>query len=202
MKYEQFCTVFCQVISRNWPLTSITTVSKIPSSETWRPVDFVWTDVSGERIASIFRLEKSASEEPAWSGGCRLNRRFGGTYRLHLQARKIREQETSVSRWLQTVNRRSSETSVHTRFTWSHIPPPWKPQIFHHNSFFINFLSDAFRLPRHFQFLCKPVSVGRLGRLLLVLASTVILGSESSGTHYYILLSHDSGNHQWHSCEL
>jgi hypothetical protein len=35
---------------------------------------------------------------------CRLcvNRRFGGTYRLHLQDRRIREQGTSVSRWLQT----------------------------------------------------------------------------------------------------
>jgi hypothetical protein len=30
-----------------------------------------------------------------------VNRRFGGTYRLHLQGRKIREQGTSVSRWLQ-----------------------------------------------------------------------------------------------------
>jgi hypothetical protein len=31
------------------------------------------TDVSEERIASIFRVEKSASEEPAWAGGCRLS---------------------------------------------------------------------------------------------------------------------------------
>jgi hypothetical protein len=30
-----------------------------------------------------------------------FNRRFGGTYRLHLQSRKIRERRTSVSRWLQ-----------------------------------------------------------------------------------------------------
>jgi hypothetical protein len=29
-----------------------------------------------------------------------VNRRFGGTYRLHLQGRKIRERGTSVSRWL------------------------------------------------------------------------------------------------------
>jgi hypothetical protein len=29
-----------------------------------------------------------------------VNRRFGGTYRLHLQGRKIREWRTSVSRWL------------------------------------------------------------------------------------------------------
>jgi hypothetical protein len=31
-----------------------------------------------------------------------VNRRFGGTYRLHFQGRKIRQRETSVSRWLQT----------------------------------------------------------------------------------------------------
>jgi hypothetical protein len=31
-----------------------------------------------------------------------VNRRFGGTYRLHLQGRKIRERGTSVSKWLQT----------------------------------------------------------------------------------------------------
>jgi hypothetical protein len=30
-----------------------------------------------------------------------VNRRFGGTYRLHLQGRKTCEQGTSVSRWLQ-----------------------------------------------------------------------------------------------------
>jgi hypothetical protein len=34
----------------------------------WRRVDLVWTDVSEERIASIFRVEKSACEEPAHCG--------------------------------------------------------------------------------------------------------------------------------------
>jgi hypothetical protein len=29
---------------------------------------------------------------------CEMNRRFGGTYRLHLQCRKIRERGTGVSR--------------------------------------------------------------------------------------------------------
>jgi hypothetical protein len=29
-----------------------------------------------------------------------VNRRFGGTYRLHLQGREIRERGTSLSRWL------------------------------------------------------------------------------------------------------
>jgi hypothetical protein len=32
-------------------------------------VDLLRTDVSEERVASIFRVEKSASEEPAWAGG-------------------------------------------------------------------------------------------------------------------------------------
>jgi hypothetical protein len=36
----------------------------------WCRVDLVWTDVSEERIAFIFRVEKSTSEEPAWAGGC------------------------------------------------------------------------------------------------------------------------------------
>jgi hypothetical protein len=57
------------------------------------------------------------------------NRRFGGTYRLHLQGRKIRERGTSASRWFQTGSSLmdfstlkteaicSTETSVHTRTT-------------------------------------------------------------------------------------
>jgi hypothetical protein len=32
-----------------------------------------------------------------------VNRRFGGTYRLHLQGKKICERGTNVSRWQQTV---------------------------------------------------------------------------------------------------
>jgi hypothetical protein len=38
----------------------------------WRRVDLVWTDVSEERIAYICKVEKSASEEPAWASGNRL----------------------------------------------------------------------------------------------------------------------------------
>jgi hypothetical protein len=33
----------------------------------WRCVGLVLTDVSEERIASIFMVEKSASEVPAWA---------------------------------------------------------------------------------------------------------------------------------------
>jgi hypothetical protein len=43
------------------------------SSRMLRCVDLALTDVSEERIVSIFRVEKSASGEPAWAGGCRLS---------------------------------------------------------------------------------------------------------------------------------
>jgi hypothetical protein len=36
-----------------------------------------------------------------------VNQRFGGTYRLNLQGRKIRERGNSVSRWLQTEQSRT-----------------------------------------------------------------------------------------------
>jgi hypothetical protein len=48
----------------------------------WRSVDLVWTDVSEERISSIFRVEKSASEEPAWAGGCSHRRENLKSYKL------------------------------------------------------------------------------------------------------------------------
>jgi hypothetical protein len=50
-----------------------------------------------------------------------VNQRFGGTYRLHLQGRKIRERGIGVSRWLQSAIS-SSETLVHTRSARGHIP--------------------------------------------------------------------------------
>jgi hypothetical protein len=37
----------------------------MPSSGTWRRIDLVRADVSDEHIASIFRVEKSVSEETA-----------------------------------------------------------------------------------------------------------------------------------------
>jgi hypothetical protein len=46
--------------SRRW-------LCRMPSSGMWRRVDIVRTDVSEERIASIFSVEKSAREEPAWA---------------------------------------------------------------------------------------------------------------------------------------
>jgi hypothetical protein len=76
-----------------------------------------------------------------------VNRRFGGTYRLHLKGRKISERGTNTSRWLKKKMSadylyppahvgssladfstlkfeaiHSSKTSVHTRSTRRHIP--------------------------------------------------------------------------------
>jgi hypothetical protein len=39
----------------------------------WHRVNLVWTEVSEERIAFIFTVEKSVSEEPVWAGGCILS---------------------------------------------------------------------------------------------------------------------------------
>jgi hypothetical protein len=39
---------------------------RMSSSGMWRRVELVWTDVSEERINSIFKEEKSTSEESAW----------------------------------------------------------------------------------------------------------------------------------------
>jgi hypothetical protein len=51
------------------------------------------------------RSQKSIKSAVFWDVmPCRscVNRRFGGTYRLHFQGRNIRERGTRVSRWLQT----------------------------------------------------------------------------------------------------
>jgi hypothetical protein len=47
-----------------------------------------------------------------------VNRRLGGTDRLRLQGRRISDRGSSLK--MQAIS--SSETSVHTRPTWRHIP--------------------------------------------------------------------------------
>jgi hypothetical protein len=68
-------------------------------SGTWRCVDLELTDVSEERIASIFRVEKSASEEPPSAGRCGFFYPEDGGEAI-----------------------RSSETSILARCTQHHIP--------------------------------------------------------------------------------
>jgi hypothetical protein len=56
--------------NQNW---SMCVTMKNPFSGTWCRVILVWTDVSDYRISSIFRVEESASEKPAWASSCRLS---------------------------------------------------------------------------------------------------------------------------------
>jgi hypothetical protein len=58
----------------------------------WRRVDLLWTGVSEESIASIFRVEKSASEEPEWAGGDTFLRNVGShtIYTYHIPEDGIR----------------------------------------------------------------------------------------------------------------
>jgi hypothetical protein len=58
-----------------------------------------------------------------------VNQRFGGTYRLHRQGRKIGARGTSVSRWLQIVGSHKNYTASHPRRRHSSQSPLWKPQI-------------------------------------------------------------------------
>jgi hypothetical protein len=76
----------------------------------WRRLDIVWTDISEECIASIFRVENSSSEEPAWARGCRLQPPAHSGSSLD---------EFSTLK-MEAIH--SSERSVRTRSRWRHIP--------------------------------------------------------------------------------
>jgi hypothetical protein len=52
-------------------------------------------------LQTIYYLKNVVFWDVALCRSC-VNRRFGGTYRLHLQGRTIRERRTCVARWLQT----------------------------------------------------------------------------------------------------
>jgi hypothetical protein len=82
---------------------------RMPSSGMWRRVHLVWTGVSEKRIAYIFRVEKSAKEEPAWAD-----------YRLQPPAHAGPSLGDFFTLKMRAI--RSSETSVHTRCTRRHIP--------------------------------------------------------------------------------
>jgi hypothetical protein len=108
----------------------------------------IWTDSLLKQIHLIgtfyfLQVTLSMKNDVVWNvaqGWSCVNRRFGGTYRLHLQGRKIRERGSSLSRWLSLQPPthaassfadfsalkleaiRSCETSVHTRSTLRPIP--------------------------------------------------------------------------------
>jgi hypothetical protein len=88
------------------------------------------------------------------------NRRFGGTYRLNLQGRKIRERGTSVSRWLQihvgspladfnTLKMeaiRSSETSVNAK-NYTVQQSTWFPSERSHGQIYMRNYMECFCCP-------------------------------------------------------
>jgi hypothetical protein len=101
----------------------------------WRRVDLVWSDVSEKRIASIFRVEKSASEEQASAATCSrlfLARGFfypedgDDTFLRNVGSHSLQppaQDGSSLADFstLKIEAIRSSETSIHTRSTRRHI---------------------------------------------------------------------------------
>jgi hypothetical protein len=65
-------------------------------------------------VFTAVTMKNAVSWDVAPCRSC-VNRRFRGTYRLHLQDRKIRERGTSVSRWMQTESRHKIYTVPHPR---------------------------------------------------------------------------------------
>jgi hypothetical protein len=83
---------------------------RMPSSGMWCHVVLVWTDVSEKRIASIFRVEKSASEKPGRAGGCRLSHQSKShydwqRYNIHLWTYRYSAKEWRGSASLQRLNK-------------------------------------------------------------------------------------------------
>jgi hypothetical protein len=62
------CTSHTAVLHTDMPFCKQYENWRKPSSGVWRRVYVVdWTDVSEDRIASIFRVEKPARKQPAWT---------------------------------------------------------------------------------------------------------------------------------------
>jgi hypothetical protein len=78
----------------------------------WRRVDLVWTDVSEERIASIFRVEKSADSRWFLGHGFFYYEDGGDTFLCNVGSHKI-------------------YMVPHPRRRHSSQSPLWKPQILH-----------------------------------------------------------------------
>jgi hypothetical protein len=85
-------------------------------SRMWRCVFLVLTDISEERIASIFRVEKSATEEPTLTSGC--------VFDWWLSVQPLSNSGSSLADFstLKIEAICSSEKSVYTRPTRRHIP--------------------------------------------------------------------------------
>jgi hypothetical protein len=144
----EFCVqstcIFSEQYACSVPFSFLYFFWRMPSSGVWRRVDVVdWTDVSEERIASIFRVEKSASEEPAWAGSCSC-----------LKMEAIRSSETSVQSTTSTQRHTPEDGILH-----SHRRENLKSYIY----FFCLFLN--------FSSLLTALSNGPLEKLILTLLS-------------------------------
>jgi hypothetical protein len=58
-----------------------------------------------------------------------VNRLFGGTYRLHLQGRKIRERRTRVIRWLQLSYQSEITSYIGSEQSETECRPHGKPTV-------------------------------------------------------------------------
>jgi hypothetical protein len=118
-----------KVISRNMTKKSCLWPSaEVPCNEACPEIS--WDDIKCKKSFHVrFEVFTAVTTKNAvfWDvAPCRscMSGRFGGTYRLHLRGRKIREQGTSVSRWLQTGHQ--SKTPSYIR-TGPGFPPPDDP---------------------------------------------------------------------------
>jgi hypothetical protein len=89
----------------------------------WRRVDIVLTDVSEERMASIFRVEEKRRKNPRARNLLTLDPRSKIFLLLLLLApAHAGSSLVDFSSTLKTAAIRSSETSGNTISTWRHIP--------------------------------------------------------------------------------
>jgi hypothetical protein len=88
-------------------------VRRMPSPGMWCRVDLTWTDVSEERVASIFRVENSASDESERAGGCsHVSSKLRFTQDLH----GATSQKTTF--FIVTAVKTSNLTSLSSSFAW------------------------------------------------------------------------------------
>jgi hypothetical protein len=88
----------------------------------WRHIDLVWTHVSEEHIASIFRVEKSRARNQREQVAADLATRRCFYWWLSLQPPVHAGSSLADFSTLKIEARCSSETSVHTRSSRRHIP--------------------------------------------------------------------------------
>jgi hypothetical protein len=93
--------------------------------------------------------------------------------------------------WKNTANKRTwEENSVNINYNWQFLHVSWQNEPSLEMSQSANTI--YFHNPTDWVYMLQCYLPGKL---LVVLASTIILGSESRGTHDHILLSHDSESH-------